>query len=554
MATRTIGTKIKMEGEREYKEAISNINAGLNTMTSEMRKVTAEYQSNANSVEALTAKGDVLQRTLYSQQEKVAKLREAVKNAAETYGEADKETMKWQTQLNNAEAAVYNTEAAIRENNEALEEAQKQTGETTSAVQLLADHFGIKLPDSLKTATSGMGTFSVKAVAAIGAVTAAVAAAVKAYKQLIDQTKEMAAQADETLTLAQITGLDTETIQQMQYAAEFIDVSFETIKTSLTKLKSNMQDAEDGNEKLAESFKQLGISVTENGSLRDAESVFYELVDALGTIENQTERDNVAMDLFGKKAEDLNPLINAGSKALKSYSEEASNMGYVLDKQAIAKLGAVDDAYQKLQKTQEGIKKQISAEMAPAVTEFYDKWAKITEGAGKALVDSGIIEGLGNILGLVSDLLSPLDWLFNTAIPAIKRELDKLDETMTTIRQNPIVAWLGDIVSALQFVTSSPIGQISTLRDAFSTKEMRPVSEWYNAPGNVNFAGGATWVGENGPELAVLPLGTQIMSAQESREYSGGDTFYITIDAHNVQEFNDVIDFVKDLRMTVRKK
>lgn len=554
MATRTIGTKIKMEGEREYKAAISNINAGLNTMTSEMKKVTAEYQSNANSVEALTAKGDVLQRTLYSQQEKVAKLREAVKNAAETYGEADKETMKWQTQLNNAEAAVYNTQEAIRENNEALEEAQKQTGETTNAVQLLADHFGIKLPDSLKTATSGMGTFSVKAVAAIGAVTAAVAAAVKAYKQLIDQTKEMAAQADETLTLAQITGLDTETIQQMQYAAEFIDVSFETIKTSLTKLKSNMQDAADGNEKLAESFKQLGISVTENGSLRDAESVFYELVDALGTIENQTERDNVAMDLFGKKAEDLNPLINAGSKALKAYSEEASNMGYVLDKQAIAKLGAVDDAYQKLQKTQDGIKKQISAEMAPAVTDFYDKWQKITEGAGKALIDSGIIEGLGDILGLVSDLLSPLDWLFNTAIPAIKTELGKLDEAMTTIRQNPIVAWLGDIVSALQFVTSSPIGQISTLRDAFSTKEMRPVNEWYNAPGNVNFAGGATWVGENGPELAVLPRGTQIMSAQESREYSGGDTFYVTIDAHNVQEFNDVIDFVKDLRMTVRKK
>jgi len=553
MATRTIGTKIKMEGEREYKDAISNINANLATMSSEMRKVTAEYQDNANSVEALTAKGDVLKRTLDTQQEKVEELRKALQASVEAYGEADKETQKWQKQLNDAEAAVYNTEHAIRENNEALEEASNQGQQTGMTIADLAEKFGIKLPDGLQKATSDLGTFSAKTVAVMGAVTAAVAAAIKGYEKLIGLTREMAAQADETLTLAQVTGLDTDTIQQMEYAAEFVDVSFETIKGSLTKLKNNMQDAAAGNENLAESFMRLGVAVEDSNGLRNAEDVFYDLIDALGNIENQTERDTVAMDLFGKKAEDLNPLINAGSKALKEYGKEAENMGVVLDKSALAKLGAVDDAYQKLQKTQEGIKKQIAAEMAPVVADFYENWQKLMEGAGKVLIDSGIIEGLGDILGLVSDLLSPLTWIFNTAIPAIKEGLEKLSGAMYELKTNWIVSEILDLFNTLRFLTSSPIGQYFMLKDAGNGKEMRPINEWYNAPGNMNFAGGMTWVGENGPELVSLPAGSSIANAQESREL-GGDTFYITIDASSVQEFNDIVELARNARINSRMR
>lgn len=550
MATRTIGTKIKMEGEREYKDAISNINANLATMSSEMRKVTAEYQDNANSVEALTAKGDVLKRTLDTQQEKVEELRKALQASVEAYGEADKETQKWQKQLNDAEAAVYNTEHAIRENNEALEEASNQGQQTGMTIADLAEKFGIKLPDGLQKATSDLGTFSAKTVAVMGAVTAAVAAAIKGYEKLIGLTREMAAQADETLTLAQVTGLDTDTIQQMEYAAEFVDVTFDTIKGSLTKLKNNMQDAAAGNENLAESFMRLGVAVEDSNGLRNAEDVFYDLIDALGNIENQTERDTVAMDLFGKKAEDLNPLINAGSKALKEYGKEAENMGVVLDKSALAKLGAVDDAYQKLQKTQEGIKKQIAAEMAPAVADFYENWQKLMEGAGKALIDSGIIEGLGNVLSLVSDLIYPLTWLFDTAIPAIREALQPLTDLLNQIKENWIFNELEAIVNTLKFFTGDPGTVGAVLRGG--NKELRPVNEW-NAPGNMNFAGGMTWVGENGPELVSLPAGSSIANAQESREL-GGDTFYITIDASSVQEFNDIVELARNARINSRMR
>jgi len=62
----------------------------------------------------------------------------------------------------------------------------------------------------------------------------------------------------------------------------------------------------------------------------------------------------------------------------------------------------------------------------------------------------------------------------------------------------------------------------------------------WNASGDDNFSGGYTWVGENGPEIAWLPQGTRISTAQES-QHIGGDTFYVTISAKDVREFNDIV-------------
>lgn len=73
-----------------------------------------------------------------------------------------------------------------------------------------------------------------------------------------------------------------------------------------------------------------------------------------------------------------------------------------------------------------------------------------------------------------------------------------------------------------------------------------------NATGNDNWRGGLTYVGENGPELVSLPQGTRIMSAQDTANAMGGDTFNITIDAKSVKEFNDIIEMAKSERVRRR--
>lgn len=449
----TIKTDFVISGEKQYKQAISEINSGLGVLNSEMKKVTAQYQDNANSVEALTAKGDVLERTLLSQKEKVEELRRALANAKEQYGEADKRTMEWEKSLNNAEAAVANTESAIRKNNDALEKAK--SGMTDAAqsseglggkIQDLASQFGIKLPGGIDKALGSTQGFSAGSVAAIGAVTVAVTTLINVYKQLYNMTMEAAGRADDILTLAKVTGLDTDTIQEMQYAAELIDVSFDLIQSSLTKLKANMQNAQSGNDKMIESFNKLGVSVTNaDGSLRDAETVFYETIDALGHIENVTERDALAMEIFGRKAEELNPLIMAGSGKLKELAKEAENVNYIMSGETLEALGAVDDSYQRLLKTQEAVNDEMAGELAPSVEELHKTWAEFCKEGGELLVDSGIIKGLGEILKTTVDLLDPFTTLFELMTPA-KDQFSLVYEVLHGIAMT--LAWIEDTADA----------------------------------------------------------------------------------------------------------
>ena len=449
----TIKTDFVISGEKQYKQAISEINSGLGVLNSEMKKVTAQYQDNANSVEALTAKGDVLERQLLSHKEKVEKLREAMANAVQEYGEGSKKTMEYQTSLNNAEAAVANIESAIRKNNDALEKAKSGMEETEQSGEELSDklqglvlQFDVKLPAGVNNALKIINGFSSGSISAIAAVTAAVTTLIGTYKKLYDMTMEAAGRADDILTLAKVTGLDTDTIQEMQYAAELIDVSFDLIQSSLTKLKSNMHSASSGNDKLIESFNKLGVCVTNaDGSLRDAETVFYETIDALGRIENVTERDALAMEIFGRRAEELNPLIQAGSGKLKELAKEAENVNYIMSGETLEALGAVDDSYQRLLKTQEAGRDEMAGQLAPGVEELHKVWADFCKEGGELLVNSGIIKGMGEILKTVVDLLEPFTDLIGLMSPA-KDEFSLVYEVLHGIAMT--LAWIEDTADA----------------------------------------------------------------------------------------------------------
>lgn len=81
MATRTISTKLAVEGESQYKQAIRSINTELATMDSRLKLVQSEYAGQQNSMEALQAKAKALSDVQASQAEKVKALKEAYSNA-----------------------------------------------------------------------------------------------------------------------------------------------------------------------------------------------------------------------------------------------------------------------------------------------------------------------------------------------------------------------------------------------------------------------------------------------------------------------------------------
>lgn len=611
----TISTRFTLAGEKEYRQAISDIGSKMQVLDSEMRKVSATYAKNADSTEALGAKNEILAKKIEAQTNKINYMRAALQQSAEKYGEADKRTMKWQTSLNNAEAELARLNNTVAENNEKMQESEKETGNLGDITEKLTQKFGISLPDGMKKSLNGMGALDAQSIALAGGLAGVTTAIVNVEKALISMTREAASAADDIATMSSVTGVSMETLQAFAYSAELTDVSVDRIADSLKYTTKSMAEAAAGTGEAYEAYRHLGVAITDsNGNLRSAEAVFYDTIDALGKMENGTERDATAMKLMSKSAQELNPLISAGSEALKGYAKEAQSTGYILDDKLIGALLESDDAFQRLQKTQEAVKKQLAAEFAPYLTQFYSDTAKATQDLGKGIRDSGIVDSFGMLLETVGGILNPMDQLSNYRVPALTKALRPLAEIMAGIADT------ADFVSSLlrgDFKGASAAAgflysygtknNVQTLNDKWTATDTNAATlsngygsyydsetgKYYgsleayanaqyealwaagdksisgtsqavwvedfigklrgNASGTDNWPGGFTRVGENGPEAMYLPAGTRITSASETR-YGAGDIYIdrIVIDAKNVRDFEDVVQLVQNWRVSAR--
>lgn len=591
-----INTRFTLSGEKEYKQAISEIGSGMKVLDSEMRKVQSAYAQNADSVEALNAKNDVLERKISTQTEKIEYLRAALQQSAEKYGEADKRTMQWQTSLNNAEADLNNLNNQFDENKKKIEESSKEMGNLGDVVNGLTSKLGIQLPDSMKTSMNGMLQLDTTTVAVAGGFAAVAAAIVKAEKALISMTKEAASNADDLLTLASVTGTTTDSVQELNYMADLTDVSFDRIKDSLKETTNKMQEAATGTGDAYEAYKRLKVEITNtDGSLRSAQDVFYDTIDALGEIKNQTERDALAMDLMSESAQELNPLIDLGGEKMRAYAQEAHDMGYVLDNDALKSLQAVDDAYSRLQNTQEGVKNQLAVEFAPYLEELYGDATQGVKDLGKAIKDSGIVDAFGMLLETVGDILNPMSDLSNNRVPALTKALQPLAKVMALMADaaellkgvinfgtGHISEGWGQMKHALGFGYSSGNGNnYQNLLDSYNEQQWGQSAadlskayeeavargdssaigvtedEWRrrylggNASGTDNWYGGFTRVNENGPERIYLPSGSRIQTASETR-YTSGDTYNTTVYVDHVEDLDTILRIAKNARITAR--
>lgn len=174
------GLKIGLEGEKEFKKALSDINQSFKVLGSEMKLVSSQFDKNENTVESLTARNAVLNKEIDAQKSKIETLRAALQNASESFGENDRRTQAWQIQLNNAEAALNYMERQLADNAEQADKLGEELEDSGEAAEKSGGKFE-KLGGILK----GIGT-------AMGAVViAAGAAAIKLGKEVIEQFGEL---------------------------------------------------------------------------------------------------------------------------------------------------------------------------------------------------------------------------------------------------------------------------------------------------------------------------------------------------------------------------
>lgn len=493
---RTISTRIELDGEAEFKSAIKDINSELGVLKSEMAVTDSEFQGQANTVEALTKRQEQLTKQYELQGQKVeqltrirdaasdalAKANEELEEAVRLYGENSQETAdyakrvenaklaqdRYATQVNKAQAELNKLNRSLQDNEGYLDEAKKSADGTASSI----DGFGKKVKaakDNMDDAGASGLTFgdilsaNVAGDVIVGAVGKLANGIADVAVKLMECVKAGAAFSDEISTLAITTSLSTDTLQEFQYMEDLIDVSLDTVTGSMRKLINNMDAARDGSKNVIEAFDSLGVEIMDaNGQLRNSETVFYEVVDALGKVGNETDRDAAAMDIFGKSAQDLMPLIEAGSDTLRELADEAHNVGYVLGEEQLGVLNAQQDSLDRLDKAWEAFSNTVAVKVAPTMTSLTDLMAHLLETASSgdfsgetpddmivnlvdAIADLGPVsdENINQFVALYDSLLQRLGVQFNweqyndlaTAIAAAREAAAAADPALFELQE-----------------------------------------------------------------------------------------------------------------------
>ena len=247
--------------------------------------------------------------------------------------------------------------------------------ELTGASEEAGSSAGSQAGSSFGTSFGGVLRTTGAIVAGVtGAMAAGIAAGTGA---LVSFTSSGAAYADEVLTMSTNTHIATDELQAYMYAAELVDVSTETMTNSMARNIRSMNSAAEGTGEVAEAYEALGVSVTDaDGNLRDSQEVYWEAIDALGEIDDATQRDALSMTLFGRGAQDLNSLIEVGSEGMAEYAAQAEEAGAILGEDTLQQFGEFDDVMQNVGSGVDAAKNALGTVLLPVLTELG------TEGVG----------------------------------------------------------------------------------------------------------------------------------------------------------------------------
>ena len=345
----SIGPKLGIDGEKEYRDSINQIIQQAKTLGSEMKLVTASFDENTEAEEKAQRTAEVLNKQIDVQKKRVDALNGMLEKSADLYGENDTKTLKWQEAVNDANTELKNLERQLGETqsglsgfgdslddnmgnlddvNGALNETGRAAGEADRTLGDLAGKFGIDLPDAL--GEIDLGGINTDMLGLAGVLGAAAGYMVEIGKETIEFVKNLE-------KLSDTSGLSTTTLQEWGYAGEQAGVSMEEIADLTKDLRKNAVAAVEGNEEMAKSFEELGVTLTdENGNIRDTDDLFNDVVYALANMEEGAERDTLAMSLMGEGALKLNPIINDGAAALDEMKKAAHENNQVLSEEGVA--------------------------------------------------------------------------------------------------------------------------------------------------------------------------------------------------------------------------
>ena len=478
-----IGVKIGLEGEKQFKSALAEINQAFKVLGSEMRLVASQFDKNDSSVQALAARNSVLTKEIDAQKQKIEVLRQALENAATSFGEADKRTQSWQIQLNNAEAALNDMERELKANNDALADSGENSEEAASGMDKLAeasddvddnlddiadsaddaadglDDAGDSAEDS-KSKFSGLGNVLKTVGTALGAVVVAAAgAAVKLGKEVVE------AYADYEQLVGGVDTLFGESSQKLQdYASNAYmtaGLSANDYMETVTSFSASLIASLGGDTEKAVEYADMAITdMSDNANKMGTDMSSIQSAYQGFAKQNYTMLDNLKLGYGGTKTE---------MERLLSDAEAISGVEYDIDSYA-----DVVDAIHVIQ-TEMGITGttalEASTTISGSINSMGGAWQNFLVGLGNPDADmqqlcdnlmTSVSTVIENITPIISNIVEALPVAFEALSSALVEMLPALLEACTTLFSSVLTMLIETLPELIPFVLEA----VTTIVDA----------------------------------------------------------------------------------------
>ena len=576
-----IRTRFIAEGEKEYRQALGNINGSLNILNAESKRLQEQFKGNEDSLEALTATNKNLNKIVGELTKKQELQQERLKKLTEAYGENDARTMRMAKAVKDTEAALLKQKRALEESKDAVEnfgqeesKAEENTQDLGDALNDIGGKFGISLPKEMTNTLNGMLKIDTQTLVTIGTIAALAAAVAEVEKKLVDLTLEQSKHATEVTNLSRTMGMTTEAYQEWDYVLKTVGSSAEAAQGDISKLAEKAQDAATGSGEAAELFAQLHIKVKDShGAFKSQSELFDEVITKLSRMKDETERNAIASKLLGSTGEKIIPLLDKGAAGLEEAKKMAHEFGVVMDEETLAALNDVTLAINNFDAAGEGLKNTIAKGMAPSVENLTQKGTDLFVRLQEAAEGSGILEVFGALLDVVSALEPLFDVLLGTAedgVPVLQTlalALGVLADALTIVANTIAIVielfkQLFNLISGKGFDDSNLTRYGENIAKVFSD-EGASARAWSggfgknigrNADGTDYWPGGLTWVGERGPELVSLPQGSRVYSAEDSRNMGNTNNYYLTVQSRDMETVAAMTATFKRARQAERAK
>lgn len=474
MSDNNLSGKVSLD-TTDYKAGVIELNRQIRVIESGFRASAAALGQWDKTASGLEMRNKALTSQIDLQKQKISALTTEYEKVVTEKGKDSKAAQELEIKINKQTESLGKMTVELEQTNNALDQMGNESKNTGAKVEDLGNkqEQASRKTESFKSVMGGMFTGLKAGVVAIAAVAVAVVGLAAGLGKIVISA---ATAADNLTELSVKTGISVERLQELSYIGKQTGTDLETISGANARLVRSMGSAATGTGDAAAAFKKLQIDATDGaGALRDSKVVFQEVLAKLGSMTNETERDALAMSLFGKSAQELNPLIKADADELARMTEEAHKVGAVMSDKAVAGLASLKDTLDGLKAGLQGIGGELAARFAPGIQTALDgvmgyvfRFSRVlTDSFGKSNPMGYVAGGFSNILkdilkeiaGGLPDVLNGVLAMLSGIIEALVQSIPVLLPVVITIIQS----FAGFIVQSLPLIIDAAVQILLTL-------------------------------------------------------------------------------------------